>query len=87
MTWHQRPRDDAWRAVTLAQVLGMGHRLWLRCNACGHSTIEEPAALAQRAGLPLTTPLLLIAEALVCSNCGARRAHCWPEPYGIGQRR
>ena len=83
VTYHQRPRDDAWRAVTLAQVESMGHRIWLRCNGCGRSVMVAPADLSRTSGRPMSTPLLLIAEALVCSACGARRAHCWPEPYGI----
>ena len=37
-------------------------------------------------GLAGDVPLMLISIALKCSRCGARKAHCWPKPYGIGDR-
>ena len=85
--WHREPRDGAWREVHLAHVAGLGVRLWLRCDACGHSITPEPEAFAGEHQLEMTTPLLAIARRLRCSHCGAKKAHCWPEPYGIGQRR
>ena len=41
MSWHTTPRDDAWREVHLVYLKGMGQRLWLRCNACGHDVVVE----------------------------------------------
>ena len=39
MTCHTLPKDDAWRLVTPLSVEALGHRLWLRCKACGHDLI------------------------------------------------
>lgn len=84
--WHgPLPSDDGWRQVTLASTAALGQRLWLRCNGCGHDLTPEPAALGAAHGLAPETPLLIIARRLVCTRCRARKAHCWPEPYGIGQ--
>jgi len=87
MTWHRRPKDDAWRRVTLASINALGQRLWMHCNGCGHSVVEPPLAFAERARLETDTPLLIVAEALVCTRCQARKAHAWPEPYGTKLRR
>jgi hypothetical protein len=87
--WHQYPKDDAWRQVHLAHVENLGARLWLRCNDCGHSLTPAPRAFAQDHHLEMRTPLLTIARRLRCTCREARKAHCWPEPYGIpgGKRR
>jgi hypothetical protein len=45
--WHTEPKSDAWREVHLAQVERLGNRLWLRCNACGHSITPDPRAFAK----------------------------------------
>ena len=87
MTYHRRPKDDAWKKVTLASVAELGQDLWLRCDACSHDRIEPPLELAGRTGLDPRTPLLLIAEALRCSRCHAAKAHCWPKPYGNEDRK
>jgi hypothetical protein len=81
--WHTEPKNDAWREVHLAHVESLGNRLWLRCNACGHSMTPEPCAFAAEHHLDMQTPLLLIARRLKCTRCNERKAHCWPEPYGI----
>lgn len=81
--WHRIPKDDAWRQVHLNHVCELGVRLWIRCNACGHSISPEPEAFAGEHRLDMLTPLRLIAMRLKCSRCGARKAHCVPEPYGI----
>ncbi|MFZ4807817.1 MAG: hypothetical protein ACOYLQ_11205 [Hyphomicrobiaceae bacterium] len=83
MSWHTIPKDDAWKQVTLASLAAAHQRVWLRCNACGHELIADPADFAARHDLPLITPLLRIAAALRCTECGERKAHCWPEPPGI----
>lgn len=85
--WHgPLPKGDTWRKVTLASIAELGQRLWVRCNACGYSYTPEPRAFAAEHGLPLDTPLQIIARRLVCSRCGERKGHCKPEPYGIGKR-
>ena len=83
MSWHTKPKDDAWRHVTLAHIASLDQRIWLRCNACGHEQIVEPLAFAAFHDLEQSTPLLSIAERLVCTACGEHKAHCWPEPYSI----
>lgn len=84
MTWHRRPKDDAWKKVTLASVRELGQKVWLHCNVCGHQRIEDPTELAIRASLDPATPLLLIGEALRCVECGERKAHCWPNGVASG---
>ncbi len=69
--------------VHLAHVESLGSKLWLRCNACGHSITPEPGLFAKEHHLDMTTPLLSIAKRLKCTHCNERKAHCWPEPYGI----
>jgi len=81
--WHPEPKNDAWREVHLAHVESLGNRLWLRCNACGHSITPDPREFAHQHHLDMKTPLLLIAKRLKCTHCNERKAHCWPEPYGI----
>jgi len=87
MMWHAEPKDDAWRQVHLAHVEGLGQRLWLRCDACGHSITPGPRDFATTHDLEMTTPLLIIAGRLRCTQCNERKAHCWPEPNSIGRPR
>mgnify|MGYP006945666701 CR=1 FL=1 len=71
-SWHgPLPKDDGWRQVTLASIAALGQRLWLRCNACGRDLSPEPKIFAAEHGLPLHTPLQIIARRLVCTHCGA----------------
>ncbi len=84
--WHVEPKDDSWREVHLAHVESLGNRLWLRCNACGHSITPEPRAFANEHHLDMRMPLLLIARRLKCTHCSECKAHCWPEPYGISSK-
>lgn len=81
--WHVEPKNECWREVHLAHVEGLGNRLWLRCNACGHSITPEPREFAAEHHLDMRTPLLSIARRLRCTRCHARKVHRWPEPYGI----
>jgi hypothetical protein len=83
MSWHQTPKDDAWKRVTLSHIARLGQRIWIRCNGCGHEQIVEPLAFAAFHGLDEGTPLLSISERLVCTACGEHKAHCWPEPYKV----
>jgi hypothetical protein len=43
----------------------------------------ELREFGQQHRLDLKTPLLSIARRLKCTHCNQRKAHCWPEPYGI----
>ena len=81
MTWHISPKDDAWKRVTLEIIAAQGQRVWLRCNECSHERYVSPLPFANERGLDPATPLLSVARRLVCSVCGERRSHCWPEPY------
>jgi len=42
-----------------------------------------PGTFAKEHHLDMVAPLLLIARRLKCTRCHARKAHCWPKPYGI----
>lgn len=88
MTWHRKPKDNAWKQVTPASVVASGTReLWLRCH-CGHSVDVDALEFARGHGLdPERTPLLRIAMALRCTRCGEKKAHCVPKPYGGMLRR
>jgi DNA-directed RNA polymerase subunit RPC12/RpoP len=81
--WHTEPKNDEWREVHLAHVESLGNRLWLRCNACGHSITLDPREFAHQHHLDMKTPLLSVAQRLKCTHCNERKAHCWPEPYVI----
>jgi len=72
--------------VHLAHVESLGNRLWLRCDACGHSMTPDPRAFANEHHLDMQMPLLLIARRLKCTRCNEIKAHCWPELYGIGMK-
>ncbi len=85
MARHRIPDTDAWKAVTPASVAALDQRLWVRC-VCGHAAIVKPIAFADQHGLDHATPLLRIGQALRCSRCGERKAHCWPKPCGSGDR-
>jgi hypothetical protein len=69
------------------KAVDLGNRLWLRCNECGHSITSEPREFVSAHHLDIQTPLRVIARRLKCSHCNERKAHCWPEPYGIGLKR
>ncbi len=86
MSWHEIPKDGAWREVNLAYLAANGTRLWLRCNSCGHEVRSDPETFAIAHKLAPETPLLLIARRLVCAHCGERKAHAWPEPYAGVER-
>lgn len=79
MTWHTIPKDDAWKQVTLAYVVGRGKRIWVHC-ACGRNEMRDPTEFAAEKGLALTTPLLAIALRLRCQSCGKKQVQVWPDP-------
>ena len=77
MSWHQTPKDDVWKRVTIASVDALGQRLWLHC-ACGHEQTVDAVPFAVAHGMDHGTPLLTIGQALRCSRCGERKGACWP---------
>src|SRR5665647_2730548 len=87
MNWHTRPKDDAWRCVTPSSVHVLGCRLWLRCDAFGHTLMVPAIEWCESRQVSPTTPLLLIARRLRCINCGECKAHCWPEPHDCSPNR
>jgi hypothetical protein len=76
MSWHTKPKDDAWKRVTLAHLASLDQHIWLRCNACGYEATVEALAFASFHGLDEGTPLLKISERLACTACGEHKAHC-----------
>ena len=54
MSWHQTPKDDAWKRVTIASVDALGQRLWLHC-ACGHEQTVDPVPFADAHGIDRET--------------------------------
>jgi hypothetical protein len=40
--WRSTLNDGAWKRVTLQHIAGLGQRIWIRCNGCGHEHIAEP---------------------------------------------
>ena len=86
MPWHQIPKGDEWKRVTLMSVHALSQRVWLRCNVCGHEVLADALEFATGKQVDPGTPLLLISRRLVCTACGERKAHCWPEPYAITPR-
>jgi hypothetical protein len=86
MRWHPIPKDDAWKQAHLVMVKGLGKRLWLRCDICGHTVMAELEAFAASHGLVMLTPLLSISRALRCTQCGERKAWCRPDPHTAAPR-
>jgi hypothetical protein len=85
--WHQIPKDDAWKQVTLRSVNAMGQNLWIRCDHCCHDLVINAVVFSERSGVDLDSPLLGVSLKLKCSKCGQRKSYCRPEPYGIHQRK
>jgi hypothetical protein len=46
-----------------------------------------PRELADRHGLDMQTPLLVLSRALRCTRCGERKVKARLEPHGYGSRR
>lgn len=87
MVWHTTPKDDAWKQVTVRSVNPLCQNLWLRCNHCDHEVVIDAVVFSERSNASFDTPLLLIGQRLRCSKCGEQKSHCWPEPYGVHQRK
>jgi DNA-directed RNA polymerase subunit RPC12/RpoP len=60
---------------------GLGKDAWLRCDACAHTVMVPPRELAERHGLDMLAPMLIISRRLRCTRCGARKGGCRPEPH------
>lgn len=80
MEWHRTPKDDAWKQAHLAMLANLNMRLMLRCDACAHTTIEDPRLFAARHNLDLLTPMLTVSKRLRCTKCSARKGRATPEP-------
>ena len=72
---HIDPKTDDWREVHLAHVESLGNRLWLRCNACGHSMTPDPREFAHQHHLDMKTPLLSIARLPLSSALASGKRH------------
>jgi hypothetical protein len=81
MSWHKVPKGDRWKEATLAMLVTIGRRAWLRCDHCGHDVTREPREFADQHGLDMRTPLFMITLALRCTKCGTQRARCGVSPY------
>jgi len=84
MSWHNIPKDDAWKQAHLAMLVKLGKPAWLHCDDCRHSIMIEPQEFARLHRLDMLTPLLTISKAMRCTRCWARRGCCWPEPPNTG---
>jgi hypothetical protein len=63
--WHQLPKDDAW-TCTLRGIADDGKRLWIECYGCGRFEYLPVIAWAEKHGVDLDTPLLLVNPWLRC---------------------
>ena len=71
------PKASFCEAAHLAHVEGLGNRLWLRCNACGHSMTPEPGAFAKEHHLDMETPLLTIGVRAAARRCDDGESATW----------
>ncbi|WP_409562708.1 hypothetical protein [Hyphomicrobium sp. MC8b] len=81
--YHRRPKDDAWKQVTLSHLLEQDLRLIIACHGCRREKVVWPAVYAHEHGVPMETPLLTLARQLRCTTCMHRICYVWPEPYSI----
>jgi hypothetical protein len=79
--WNPLPKDDAWKQCTLRGVVDAGQRLWLDCCGCNRHRYIGPLEWAEKHGVDLETPLLLISRRIRCSRCGRRAVKVKAEPY------
>jgi len=82
MTYHKRPKDDAWREVTLSHCVRLGRHVWSYCCHCQRDVVMPPEAFAEATGVSMDEPLLLIAERMRCSRCGEKKIQLAPSPHG-----
>ena len=87
MSWHQRPKDNAWRQATLASARRFADRLWLYCNGCHRSYLvmhDEFVAFHQ---LESATTFPAINKRLRCVVCGEKKGQCRSESHGSENQR
>ena len=75
------PTNDDWKKVTLQHMQERPSRVMLDCDDCGHRTMMWPDAFAEKACIPMATPLFIIAQHLQCGACGSRNVGISPEPH------
>ena len=80
MDWHTTPKDEAWKKAHLSMLVNLNMRLMLRCDACAHTTVEDPRLFAARHDLDLLTPMLTVSKKLRCTKCLKRQGRATPEP-------
>jgi hypothetical protein len=69
--WHQFPKDDGWKKVTLAHQERERFQLQPCCRSCWHrGPPMTPAEVAAWANVSMETPIIALATRLVCSKCG-----------------
>ncbi len=69
--WHQFPRDDAWKRVTLAHQERERFKLEPICRNCRHcGPVMTPREVAVWAGVDMEAPVIALAARLVCTKCG-----------------
>jgi len=81
-SWHQFPKDDAWKKATLASSRRYKDRLWLICNCCHRSYLVMHDEFVAFHRLEPTTPFLLINMRLRCVVCGEKNGQCRLETHG-----
>jgi hypothetical protein len=84
--WNPFPKDDAWKRCSLRGVVDAGQRLWLDCCGCNRHRYIPVLEWAEKHGVDLDTPLLLVARRVRCSRCGRRAVKVRSEPYSNLQR-
>jgi hypothetical protein len=87
MSWHPRPKDEAWKHAHLAIVEKLGKHLWLNCGWCQRAVMADVREFAKTHQLDMNTPLLTVSRRLRCTRCGERKGQARLEPHGYGARR
>ena len=85
MNCHVRPKDDAWKQVTIARQAADGNMLWMLCE-CGREIYVDPLVFAREKNIDPETPLFSVGAALRCTRCGEKKVRCRPRPYSIATR-
>lgn len=70
-----------------ARMRNSAMQRWLGCDWCQHHVMIAPRELADRHGLDMQTPLLMLSRALRCTRCGERKGHACIEPHGYDAHR
>lgn len=67
--------DDNREAYSLQHLLDHELCLALSCDDCGHQFVVRPDLFAERACIPMATPMFIIARHVRCGKCGSHNAH------------